>query len=372
MYPARRICPRSWLGHRHGRPDHRLDGDPVHFGMVSAKRRDPAHAPRRTWHLRDRNRMASRSASLPSGCGLRASTTCIREPLSASLRGDPLTVQGYYNVCRELRNEIDLPRGIYFDQDWADTLKGDAYAPAAFTPARCINCSTCSATMSCCSSAAARSAIHGHPGRRDRQPASRWKPWCSPATRVATSGTRVGNPSAAAKWCKPVEAALDTWGKSRSTTHPLTRRFHSDGERVGLTEGNASCASPRVAFPSCQTSRIRRFVTRSNIVCAMNGRRRRFTDDPRPRNTYWNMGQSHVRPEGRKGRHDRTGGMPQRRIPIAISGSPLSRLTRGWETVRMSFIVNRPKVEPTLRMTRTDVRGRTHLFLGDRTMKSRP
>ena len=33
--------------------------------------------------------------------------------------------------------------------------------------------------------------------------------------------------------------------------------------------------------------------------------------------------------------------------------------TRGWETVRMSFIVTRPKNEPKFDMTRTDVRGRT-------------
>src|SRR6476646_5686085 len=39
------------------------------------------------------------------------------------LEGDPLTVQGYYNVLRELHNGIDLPRGIYFEQDWADIKK---------------------------------------------------------------------------------------------------------------------------------------------------------------------------------------------------------------------------------------------------------
>ena len=33
--------------------------------------------------------------------------------------------------------------------------------------------------------------------------------------------------------------------------------------------------------------------------------------------------------------------------------------TRGFETVRMSFIVNRPKVEPRFEMTRREVRGRT-------------
>jgi ribulose-bisphosphate carboxylase large chain len=35
------------------------------------------------------------------------------------LEGDPATVQGYYNVCRETRNEVDLTRGIFFEQDWA-------------------------------------------------------------------------------------------------------------------------------------------------------------------------------------------------------------------------------------------------------------
>jgi|GEM_PF-750116 len=39
------------------------------------------------------------------------------------LEGDPMTVPGYYNVCRELKNEVDLPRGIFFEQDWADLLK---------------------------------------------------------------------------------------------------------------------------------------------------------------------------------------------------------------------------------------------------------
>jgi ribulose-bisphosphate carboxylase large chain len=32
-------------------------------------------------------------------------------------------VQGFYNVCRETHNEIDLPRGIFFEQDWAGLRK---------------------------------------------------------------------------------------------------------------------------------------------------------------------------------------------------------------------------------------------------------
>jgi ribulose-bisphosphate carboxylase large chain len=36
------------------------------------------------------------------------------------LEGDPMTVQGYYNVCRDGYTKADLQRGLFFDQDWAD------------------------------------------------------------------------------------------------------------------------------------------------------------------------------------------------------------------------------------------------------------
>jgi ribulose-bisphosphate carboxylase large chain len=39
------------------------------------------------------------------------------------LEGDPMTVQGYYNVCRETKNAVDLERGIFFEQDWASLKK---------------------------------------------------------------------------------------------------------------------------------------------------------------------------------------------------------------------------------------------------------
>src|SRR5437879_13065818 len=39
------------------------------------------------------------------------------------LEGDPLTVQAYYNACRDSYIRQDLPRGIFFDQDWCDIRK---------------------------------------------------------------------------------------------------------------------------------------------------------------------------------------------------------------------------------------------------------
>jgi ribulose-bisphosphate carboxylase large chain len=37
------------------------------------------------------------------------------------LEGDPGSVKGYYDVCRENRNEVNPATGIYFDQDWQST-----------------------------------------------------------------------------------------------------------------------------------------------------------------------------------------------------------------------------------------------------------
>jgi ribulose-bisphosphate carboxylase large chain len=39
------------------------------------------------------------------------------------LEGDPNSVQGFYNVLRETHNPVDLPRGIFFEQDWAGMNK---------------------------------------------------------------------------------------------------------------------------------------------------------------------------------------------------------------------------------------------------------
>ncbi|MFN3746918.1 MAG: ribulose bisphosphate carboxylase small subunit [Hyphomicrobiaceae bacterium] len=87
-----------------------------------------------------------------------------------------------------------------------------------------------------------------------------------------------------------------------------------------------------------------------------------FTDDPHPRNTYWEMwGQPMFDLRDAKGvmievEACRTA-HPESYIRINAFDS-----ARGWETVRMSFIVNRPKVEPRIEMFRTDVRGRVQSY----------
>ena len=87
-----------------------------------------------------------------------------------------------------------------------------------------------------------------------------------------------------------------------------------------------------------------------------------FTDDPHPRNTYWEMWGNQM-----FDLRDAKGVMIE--LDACRKAHPESYIrlvafdsTRGWETVRMSFIVNRPEVEPKIEMTRTDVRGRSQSY----------
>ncbi len=87
-----------------------------------------------------------------------------------------------------------------------------------------------------------------------------------------------------------------------------------------------------------------------------------FTDDPHPRNIYWSMWGNPM-----FDLKDAKGVMMELDECRKINPDAYIRInafdnTRGWETVRMSFIVNRPANEPRLEMTRTDRRGRTQTY----------
>jgi ribulose-bisphosphate carboxylase small chain len=86
------------------------------------------------------------------------------------------------------------------------------------------------------------------------------------------------------------------------------------------------------------------------------------TDDIHPRNTYWEM---HGMPMFDLA--DAAGVMqeidacrktfPQRYVRVNAFDS-----TRGWETVRLSFIVNRPAEEPGFRLRRVEAEGRVQRY----------
>ncbi|MEZ5797048.1 MAG: ribulose bisphosphate carboxylase small subunit [Paracoccaceae bacterium] len=83
------------------------------------------------------------------------------------------------------------------------------------------------------------------------------------------------------------------------------------------------------------------------------------TDEPHPRNTYWEMWGNPM-----FDLRDAKGVMME--LDDCRKANPDSYIrfnafdsTRGFETVVMSFIVHRPAVEPEIRMTRTEVDGRS-------------
>ena len=83
-----------------------------------------------------------------------------------------------------------------------------------------------------------------------------------------------------------------------------------------------------------------------------------YTDDPHPRNTYWEMwghpmfdnpDAAAVVFEVNECRKEHGGKYIR---VIAFDASP------GWESIRMSFIVNRPATEPGFRLVRQEAEGR--------------
>lgn len=83
-----------------------------------------------------------------------------------------------------------------------------------------------------------------------------------------------------------------------------------------------------------------------------------YTDEPHPRNTYWEMWGLPMfdlrDPVGVMEEVDACReAYPNHYVRVSAFDS-----TRGWETVRLSFIVNRPEHEPGFRLVRQEVDGR--------------
>ena len=87
-----------------------------------------------------------------------------------------------------------------------------------------------------------------------------------------------------------------------------------------------------------------------------------YTDDPHPRNTYWEMfgipmfdlkDAAGILMEIDQCRKT----FPNHYVRVTAFDS-----TQGWETPRMSFIVNRPEVEPGFRLQRQEGPGRTQRY----------
>ncbi len=96
-----------------------------------------------------------------------------------------------------------------------------------------------------------------------------------------------------------------------------------------------------------------------------------YTDDPHPRNTYWELWGMPMFDLA-----DAAGVVMELNACRKAHGNLYIRInafdsTHGWETVRMSFIVNRPATEPGFRLERTEGPGRniaytTHAYATDK------
>ena len=84
-----------------------------------------------------------------------------------------------------------------------------------------------------------------------------------------------------------------------------------------------------------------------------------YTDDPHPRNTYWEMyGKPMFDLKDAAGLLVEINAcrktFPRHYVRVTAFDS-----TRGWETPRMSYLVNRPENEPGFALLRTEMEGRS-------------
>src|SRR5271166_132401 len=129
------------------------------------------------------------------------------------LEGDPMTVQGYYNVCRDAVTEQDLPRGIFFRQDWCDIRKVMPVASGG------IHAGQMHQLLDLFGDDVVLQfggGTIGHPmGIQAGATANRVALETLVLARNEGRNLISEGPEilrAAAKWCKPLEAALDVWG----------------------------------------------------------------------------------------------------------------------------------------------------------------
>jgi ribulose-bisphosphate carboxylase large chain len=129
------------------------------------------------------------------------------------LEGDPATVQGFYNILRETKNEVDLPRGVFFEQDWASLKKVMPVASGGIHAGQMhqlidylgedVVLQFGGGTI-------------GHPmGIQAGAIANRVALECMILARnegrdIVNEGPEILRD--AARWCSPLKAALDTWG----------------------------------------------------------------------------------------------------------------------------------------------------------------
>jgi ribulose-bisphosphate carboxylase large chain len=128
------------------------------------------------------------------------------------LEGDPATVQGFYNVCRDTHTRADLGRGLFFDQPWASLRRVMPVASGG------IHAGQMHQLLDLFGDDVVLQfggGTIGHPmGVQAGATANRVA--LEAMVKARNEGRDIKNEGpdilrAAAKWCKPLEAALETW-----------------------------------------------------------------------------------------------------------------------------------------------------------------
>src|SRR5437660_2876823 len=308
--------------------------------------------------------MASPSESSRSGCASRAWTTSTPARWSASSKAIPTRCRASTTCCVRTTIRWTCSAASSSSRTGPACTASCRWLPAESTPGRCISCCTTSAKTPCCSSAAAPLDTRWASQPERRRIAWRWRRWCWRATKAATSGAKARRfwrrPRATAHRCA---RRWTSGARSRSITRAPTRRIsfrlrrrppdtqRPKGATMRLTQGTFSF------LPDLTDEQIRAQAE----YCLGNGWAVsiEYTDDPHPRNTYWEMyGQPmfDVR--------DAAGVLSELRACRQTFPNHYLKLnafdsSRGRESLRLSFIVGRPKKEPGFALERQEGAGRT-------------
>ncbi len=205
------------------------------------------------------------------------------------LEGDPMTVQGYYNVCRDSYTKQDLPRGLFFDQDWAGLRKVMPVASGGIHAGQMhqlldlfgddvvlqFGGGTIGHPMGI------QAGAHGQP-RRARGHGARAQRGPRHPQRGPADPRRRGEDLPAARGRarhlegRHVQLRLDRHVGLRADRERRLRR--------------PPCASHKAPSRSCRTSPTSRSPRQVEYALAQGWAvSLEYTDDPHPRNVYWEM-----------------------------------------------------------------------------------
>ena len=276
------------------------------------------------------------------------------------LEGDPGSVKGYYDVCRENHLDADPTTGIYFDQDWA-SLPG--VMPVASGGIHAGQMHQLLHYLGEDSILQFGGGTIGHPmGIGAGATANRVAVEAMIQARNEGRDYFHEGPDIlerAARGCPELDAALQVWKDVTSTSSPPTRPTSSSPRRppeedhMRVTQGTFSFL-PDLTDEQIEAQIV--YALRNGWAISVE-----YTDDPHPRNAYWELwnlplfdlrpDQADVAMREMQACRER---FPDHYVKVIAYDATYTR-----QTTALAFIVGRPAEEPGFRLERTDGPDRT-------------